>query len=78
MNTDTITTMIPHCDKCANRILQPDILDPTFDSVVGCKKLSKKEWDKGFRRGGTDLKCQLKFQHNCPLIVNAKNQRQRP
>jgi len=49
------------CWKCANRVVQTDI-QPEWNEVVGCKLLTRKQWDKGLSKKG------LWNQTNCPLL----------
>ena len=68
METKETKKRIPFCHKCADREVRPftDYIKgkpiEAFE-VVGCKKLSKEEWDKGMRPD----KDKLTYQHNCPL-----------
>ena len=38
---------VPLCHKCSDKIIQQDLLDPRCSVLVGCKKLTKQEWEKG-------------------------------
>jgi hypothetical protein len=51
---------IPLCYKCIDRIVQPDLFDERCKTVVGCKKISAKDWDDG----GADKHCPLMKEAN--------------
>jgi len=58
-------TAFPECRECLERIWQADWEDERYSHVAGCKRLSKKDWDRGFfqDRFGTF------HQGGCPLQV---------
>jgi hypothetical protein len=56
---------IPICYKCGNRMLQQDLFDKSKERVVGCKRMTGKEWSRGLR---ADAKDQPEYQHDCPLL----------
>lgn len=33
------------CDKCSEKIIQPDMLDERCSYIAGCKQMSKQEWE---------------------------------
>jgi len=47
------------CWKCSNKMVQLDMIDKRYSEVVGCKKLTEKQWEQGLK----DNK-----QTNCPII----------
>ena len=49
---------IPLCHKCSNKIVQPDLIDPSYTYICGCKLLTAKQWEDGMK----------KHQTNCPHI----------
>ena len=55
---------IPLCHKCADKIIQPDMLDSRCSEIVGCHKLTKREWEDGNRKGEEGFY----YQHNCPIM----------
>jgi len=56
---------IPMCWKCASNIIQPVFGDEYGCSeIVGCKDMTKAEWEKGNRK---DSEGRI-YQHDCPLI----------
>jgi len=50
---------ISMCWKCAYKIIQPDLINEDCSEVVGCKALTKKQWEKGL--DGMN-------QKNCPIF----------
>jgi hypothetical protein len=44
-------------------MVQPDLFDKQAMTLVGCKELTKKQWEDGYYadEGG------MLYQHNCPL-----------
>ena len=51
------------CDTCHNKIIQPDLIDPKENYIAGCTKMTKKQWDKGYRKNQDDLT----YQPKCPI-----------
>ena len=54
----------PMCWKCASKMIQPDLLDDRCVEIVGCKELTKKQWEDGNKPDDSGLT----YQHNCPLF----------
>ena len=46
------------CWECSNKMVQID-MDEQYSEVIGCKKLTQKQWEQGLK----DNK-----QTNCPII----------
>jgi hypothetical protein len=56
----------PLCYKCADKIIQPDMLDDRCTHVCGCKELTATQWEKGMKKQNGIIQ-----QTNCPLLLKA-------
>jgi hypothetical protein len=65
----TVKAMIPMCHKCASRLAQLVSRDPDCSEIIGCKELTRKEWDDGNKKGEEGFF----FQHNCPIDKGVEN-----
>ena len=50
---------IAMCWKCDDKMVQPDMVDDRCTQVVGCKRLTKTQWEDGMKNGN---------QTNCPIL----------
>ena len=67
------TPLIPLCHKCSEKIIQQDMLDKAYDSIVGCQKLTGTQWEEGQKQ---DNKEGPYYQHNynCPYLKEKQNE----
>jgi len=49
---------------CLDAIIQLDILNPQYNEVVSCKRLTMMEWNKGLKK----VDDQQNKQTKCPLL----------
>ncbi len=54
---------------CLDAVIQLDLFNSQFNEVVGCKKLTKTEWNKGLK----NFETHDKKQTNCPLLKGLPN-----
>ena len=62
MNKEDIN--IPLCWKCSSKIMRRDSKDNRCAEIIGCKDITKEEWEEGNKKGEQGFF----YQHNCPLF----------
>jgi hypothetical protein len=55
-------SMFPVCWSCPERIVQPDLINPDYSHVAGCRLLNKPKWDNGVAEDSLGHV----YQKNCP------------